>query len=99
MGDIVAVSGQPARGTWTVRATLTFQTPCAPVGFAIADVVRGGIADAIWEILKPDMQPVGTIMASGLAGGPPPPGAPRLQQAGNLAVTGGTGAYFGMRGR
>jgi len=38
-------------------------------------------------------------MGSGLGGlGPPPPGAPLSATASNFAVTGGTGAFLGVRG-
>jgi hypothetical protein len=45
-------------------------------GPAIADNVRSYVAVIRFEILKSDGTPIGTIMASGFAGGAPPPGSP-----------------------
>jgi len=71
-----------------------------PAGrLAIADVARSHIQDLIWEILQPDGTPIGTIMASGFARGVPPPGAPPEQTLDNLTITGGTGAFLGVRGQ
>src|SRR5262249_41881429 len=52
-----------------------------------------------FEILKPNGTPIGTIVALGPNGGPPPPGAPLAQSGGNLAIVGGTGAFLGARGQ
>ena len=68
-------------------------------GAAIADTSRLAIREQTFEILKSDGTPVGTIMAFGLTGGTPPPGAPLAQTAANLAIVGGTGAFLGARGQ
>ena len=99
VADIVAVDGKPAKGTWTARATIINMTTNPRPGDAIADTVRGRMVDFALEILQTDGTPVGTIMASGLTAGPPPPGAPDEQMGDNLAVTGGTGAFLGVRGQ
>jgi uncharacterized protein (TIGR03437 family) len=52
-----------------------------------------------WEITQVDGTPIGTIMASGLTRGIPPPGAPLAQTGDNLTITGGTGAFLGVRGQ
>jgi hypothetical protein len=108
VGDIVAVDGNPAKGVFVLRGTNLFLTTdinVTPAGYppagrlAIADVARSHIQDLIWEILQPDGTPIGTIMASGFARGVPPPGAPPEQTLDNLTITGGTGAFFGVRGQ
>lgn len=108
IGDIVAVDGKPAKGVFVLRGTNLFLTTdinVTPPGYppagrlAIADVARSHIEDVIWEILQPDGTPIGTIMASGFARGVPPPGAPAEQRFDNLTITGGTGAFFAVRGQ
>src|SRR5215468_9473199 len=42
---------------------------------------------------------VGTIFTHGLFGGPPAPGAPGAITLSNMIVTGGTGAFLGVRGQ
>jgi uncharacterized protein (TIGR03437 family) len=108
IGDIVAVNGKPARGLWTLRGTNIYLTPDvgvqSPGSFSlhpqgIADVIRFHIEDTIWEILQADGTPIGTIMASGFSRGTPPPGATTDWQFDNLTITGGTGAFLGVRGQ
>src|SRR5262249_24628830 len=55
--------------------------------------------DMYWEILQVDGTPIGTLAASGLTRGSPPPGAPLAQTGDNLLITGGTGAFLGARGQ
>jgi hypothetical protein len=98
IGDIVAVNGQPATGTYIGRSR-SFVSNQATPGSAIADITRAAIREQIFEILKADGTPVGTIVALGDSGGPPPPGAPLAQQKGNWAIVGGTGAFLGARGQ
>jgi len=70
------------------------------LGQAIADTVRNTMVDQVFEILRTDGRSVGTIMSSGLGGlGPPPPGAPSSATASNFTITGGTGAFLGVRGQ
>ena len=99
VADIVAVDRKPAKGTWTARATIINQRTSPGLGEAIADTLRGRMVDFTLEILRSDGAPVGTIMASGLTDGPPPPGAPEGQMGDDLAITGGTGAFLGARGQ
>lgn len=84
IGDIVAVNGKPAKGLWTSRQYLMNFNPAPAVGFAIADVNRGTIADCKWEFLDANGRFVGAISDSGLA---------------PHAVTGGVGAFFGIQGQ
>ncbi len=108
IGDIVAVNGRPVKGVWVSRATDLFLTPTVgvqppnqpPQGRqAIGDVQRGHIQDMVWDILDLDSNPIGTITASGFSRGPRAPGAPADVTLDALTITGGTGAFFGIRGQ
>ena len=99
IADIVAVNGQPAKGTFVYHA-LTLNLRTAPAaGQGIADIVRNNINNQAFEILKSDGTPIGTIMTSGLGVGSAPPGAPVAVTQGNNAIVGGTGAFLGARGQ
>ena len=99
-GDIVAVNGQPARGSYAIRgvAVRLSQTPVPGVD-AIADTTWPSLRDETYEILQSDgTTPVGAIMTYGMSSGTPsPPGPPAGSK--NSAITGGTGAFFGARGQ
>jgi uncharacterized protein (TIGR03437 family) len=108
LGDIVAVNGRAVKGVWALRATDLFLTPTVgvqppnqpPQGRqAIGDVQRGHIQDMVWDILDLDSNPIGTITASGFSRGPRAPGAPAGVTLDVLTITGGTGAFFGIRGQ
>jgi len=102
LADIVRVNGKPAKGTWSIRATTTNYTPNPQPGQAIADTTRNFFVDWIWEIQQADGTPIGTIMATGMGFGPPPPGSPlglSPSAASSIAITGGTGAFLGVRGQ
>ncbi len=100
VADIVAVNGQPVKGTH-VRSAVNVLLRTAPTpGQAIADTVRTGLAVFTFEILKSDGNPIGTIVTNGFAAGPAPPGAPLSATAGsNFVIAGGTGAFLGARGQ
>jgi len=99
IGDIVAVNGKPARGTWSVFTGLMLLAPVQLPGIAIADTFRGGIAISTLEIVNPDFSPRGSIMMMGQAGGPAPPGGGAFAlRFGNMAIAGGTGEFVGARG-
>src|SRR5262249_45044578 len=68
-------------------------------GHSTADVTRANVIDMYWEITQLDGTPIGTLSASGLTRGSPPPGAPLAQTGDNLSITGGTGAFLGARGQ
>jgi hypothetical protein len=98
VGDIVAVNGKPAKGIWLAR-NFQFNSSAAPSsGQNIADINRSGFFEQIFDILQPDGSTVGTLYSTGMSGGPIPPGAPTTFPTGAYAVTGGTGAWFGVRG-
>ena len=102
LGDIVAVNGQPAKGTYVSRPVSIQLTPAynPGQGKAIADSTHTSLRSHTFEILKSDGTPVGTMMSFGLDGGQPPPGAPSNPVAtrGNYTIFGGTGAFLGARG-
>ena len=100
IADIVAVNGQPAKGTH-VRSAVNFLLRAAPTpGQAIADTAWTGLAAFTFEILKIDGTPIGTIVTYGFAGSAAPPGAPLAATAGsNFVIMGGTGAFLGARGQ
>ena len=99
IGDIVAVNGQPAKGTWTYVFQRVNLTTATTPGRSIADTSRQGLIQANFEILSADGTPIGSIMCVGLGGtGTPPPGSPSTQIQGNSAIVGGTGAFVGVQG-
>jgi uncharacterized protein (TIGR03437 family) len=101
--DIVAVNGQPARGTYAIRGMSVCVTPNPVPGVngdnAISDTSWNSIRDETYEILQSDgITSVGSIMTYGFSSGmPSPPGPPAGSK--NSAITGGTGAFFGVRGQ
>src|SRR5437870_6215220 len=61
VGDIVAVNGQPAKGLYVGRTRGLLTTPTPAAGQAIADVTRTALREYVFEILRSDGTPVGTI--------------------------------------
>jgi uncharacterized protein (TIGR03437 family) len=99
IGDIVAVNGQPAKGT-NMTNVRGFDLSTNPhPGQAISDTVRHGIVQQNFEIQRADGTPLGSIIVAGAAAGPPPPGAPLSVRTANNAIIGGTGAFLGARGQ
>jgi uncharacterized protein (TIGR03437 family) len=99
IGDITAINGQPAKGLWTATATNVFTSANPPARQAIADVTRQNIVEMYFDLVQADGTPVGTITATGLTRGTPAPGAPLIQTGDTMAITGGTGAFLGLRGQ
>jgi uncharacterized protein (TIGR03437 family) len=99
IADIVAVNGQRVMGTHTKSAGGALSRTAPGPGQAIADTVRNGVAEATFEILKSDGTPIGTIIAIGLAGGDAAPGSSSSVTGNNFVITGGTGAFLGVRGQ
>jgi len=99
IADIVAVNGQPVKGTYA-NSVAAFVLRTAPTpGQAIADTVRQAVGVITFEILKSDGTSIGTIVASGMFAGDAPPGSPTAAAGGNFVITGGTGAFLGARGQ
>jgi len=99
IADIVAVNGQPVKGTM-IRSLRNFNLSATPVpGQGIGDIPRGAIVQDTFEIMKSDGTTIGTIMVSGVVAGPPAPGAPLAVNQGNFAIIGGTGAFLGAQGQ
>jgi hypothetical protein len=99
VADIVALNGQPVKGTH-VRNAVNFHLSKAPnPGQAIADTSWIAMAAFTFEILKTDSTPIGTIVTYGFAGAAAPPGTPLAGTDSNFVVMGGTGAFLGVRGQ
>src|SRR5262245_52117550 len=98
LGDIVTVNGKAAKGIWLARSFRLTHSTAPNSGQNIADINRGSIFEQIFEVLQPDGSTIGTLYTVGMQGGPAPPGAPATFASGAFAVTGGTGAWFGVRG-
>jgi hypothetical protein len=100
IGDVISVNGRPARGTLVFVFREAGLTPTPNPGQAVADVQRTGVMSNLTVELQDETgQAVGSIMASGLIGGPRPPGSPLTQVITNAAVIGGTGVFLGVRGQ
>ncbi|MBM3747288.1 MAG: hypothetical protein FJW34_15985, partial [Acidobacteria bacterium] len=99
IGDIVAVNGKPAKGLRISRSFPPRYISSLTPGRAIADISGNCLTDVHLAILQPDGTPIGTIVASGLGGTTPPPGAPLAAASHSIAVVGGTGAFLGVRGQ
>ena len=95
IGDIVAVNGEPVKGTVFGRPWTLSVTP--EQAQIISDTPRVSTGFRTFEILKPDGTPIGTLMVLGLNGGTSPPGPNFGGQ--NFAIVGGTGAFLGARGQ
>jgi hypothetical protein len=74
VGDIVAVNGEPVKGTLVGRPWAIGLSPTPAAGEAIADTTRISVGFRTFEILKTDSTPIGTIIVAGLNGGTDPSG-------------------------
>jgi hypothetical protein len=99
LGDVVAVNGKLAKGTFTARGTNITRSTSVSAGNAIADSASGPPFDLTVDISQLDGTQIGTIMAIGWGGAAKPPGAPSSVLQGNFTVIGGTGAFLGVRGQ
>jgi len=82
-----------------VRGTLLSRGTTMNPGDAIADSGSSFFFDWVFDIRQVDGTQVGTIMASGWGGAPKPPGSPSAFLQANMTITGGTGAFLGVRGQ
>src|SRR5262245_61184768 len=99
LADIVTVNGSPAKGTWITRGIVLNLRTNPTVGQALAATIRNNITDHVFALLHADGTPIGTIVATAVGFGAPPPGAPLTSLGNNKAITGGTAAYLGARGQ
>jgi hypothetical protein len=99
VADIVNINGKRARGTLVFRTTRLPMSPNPQPGEPIADISRGTVSEWLFEIQQADGTPVGTFVSLGFPNGDPPPGAPRASITHNMAITGGTGAFLGVKGQ
>ena len=99
IGDITAMNGHAARGTFATWFTVLNLRPQPLPGQAIADVTRPNMGPQYFEILNENGTSLGTITLSGWGGGSPAPGAPPQIQTGSFVITGGTGIFLGARGQ
>ncbi|MFN7934941.1 MAG: hypothetical protein U0R19_16545 [Bryobacteraceae bacterium] len=98
-GDLTAVNGEPAKGTWVARVVAFRMATSSVAGQMIGDMNRFGIAEFQIEVLRADGVVVGSIFMQGQNFGPATPGAPTVSNGGAFAVVGGTGAFLGARGQ
>ena len=96
IADIVSVNGKPARGSLIFATRLIQVVPNPSPGQAIGDLGRFSMGDLHIEIMESDGTRMGSIMSSGFGGGPAPPGLP--SGVSNFILTGGSGAFLGIRG-
>ena len=66
IADIVAINGQPAKGTASWRGWILGFSPNPTIDFAISDTARTSIRYWTLDVLKTDGTQVGTIQAEGL---------------------------------
>ena len=97
--DIVAINGQPAKGTMIQNSRAVFLRPNPTAGQAIGDTTENTIGEWTLEFVNSDSSQIGTIAALGVGGGPPPAGGPLQITGSGLVIVGGTGAFLGARGQ
>lgn len=99
IADIATINGKRAKGS-TLARNLFVNLNANPSGSqAIANINRFQAMEILLEIQQEDGTAVGTLVLTGVTGGPAPPGAPKSGPTGNFAVIGGTGAFVGARGQ
>jgi len=99
IADVVAVNGEPVKGTMVRTLSNMNLSPVLAPGKGIGDAPRGAVVSDYFEIEKMDGTAIGTIFLSGIVAGPAAPGAPLAVNQGNFAVVGGTGAFLGVQGQ
>jgi len=92
IGDIVAVNGQPVKGTLVRDVRTAGVGPSAALGEGIADVAWRGVMADVFEFLSDDGSVIGTFVGHG-------PAQVSGAQPGIFAITGGTGAFLGALGQ
>jgi uncharacterized protein (TIGR03437 family) len=99
VADIVTINGRKSKGTTVARIFWVGLNSNPSGSQGIADVNRFQAMDILFEIQQADGTSIGSIVLSGVTGGIPPVGAPKVGVTGNFAVVGGTGAFVGARGQ
>jgi hypothetical protein len=99
LADIVSVNGQPVKGIYTSQNRVVSSSPTPVPGTGIGDTVVTAFRNDIFKILDLNENPIGSIAATGLSGGVPAPGGPATLKGGDWVITGGTGAFLGVRGQ
>jgi len=99
IADIVTINGRRSKGTSVGRNYWVGLNTNPSGSQATADVNRFQAMEISLEIQQADGTSVGTIVLTGVTGGPPPLGAPKSGTTGTFAVIGGTGAFLGARGQ
>lgn len=99
IGDIKAMNGRPAKGTFIAWFTVLHLTPQPAPGQAIADVTRFGVIHYFLDVMDADGKSLGAITVEGLGDGPLPPNSPSRLETGSFVITGGTGIFLGARGQ
>ena len=87
-GDVIAVNGSPANGAWVTLENNVRLNPNPTPGAAISDATQPSVALHSLEFLKPNGDPIGTILGLGAVGSPTK----------GWAIVGGTGAFLGAKG-
>jgi hypothetical protein len=98
IGDIIAVNGSPARGTYITRLRNTNTMLNPNPGEAVADTSVAGLSEVSFDILTAEGRPIGSLFGMGLSRSTPAPGAPSAVTTGNHIIVGGSGAFLGARG-
>lgn len=98
IGDIVAVNGSPAKGTYIANLWNTNTMLNPNPGEAIADTSVAGLNQVSFDILTTDGTRIGSLFGVGLSRSSPAPGAPSAVTSGNHVIVGGSGAFLGARG-
>jgi hypothetical protein len=96
--DIVAINGQPAKGVYVSNNRVVAGSPTPTPGQAITDTAFTGLREDIFKFLNADGTSIGSITALGLSGGVPSPGSAATQTGGDWVITGGSGAFLGVKG-
>ncbi|MBM3763006.1 MAG: hypothetical protein FJW36_22515 [Acidobacteria bacterium] len=99
LADIVTVNGQAAKGLMYGSARVIGTTTSSTPGRPIADISTSTYRSYYFQILNADGTYIGTIFASGLQLGNPPPGSPSGVELGEYAIVGGSGVFQGVRGQ
>ena len=86
-GDVTAVNGGPAKGAWVTLENNVRLNPNPARGVAISDATQPSVAVLSLEFLKPNGDPIGSILGMGAVG-----------SMKGWAIVGGSGAFVGAKG-